>query len=280
MERLTSTEEYKTLIKTIKTRFGKVDTNCILMSGSMEPYIREERLYVRHYPNGIVLYVDEGEYYEAYYFWNPAAPLGDLRADKSISVVEANNAGKRDEYIARMEKKLQEAGFVFFKVTTQLELSVPAVWEREEQAFLRQKDELSAGGFQLLSPVPSELAAPVVELWERELDAMDIPVDHKTFLDRPEDRTACVVQNGQLAAAYWWRLGRTSAEGRHIVTNPGFTRRGLASLLLRFCIGTMAQDRFSRLITYVSDDNTSSLKLHEKVGFRANGKTNKQFILK
>ena len=127
MNRVRSAEEYRELVRLTKERTGKTDTNCVIMSSEMERYILQDRLYARTFPEGLALYIDEGRYYEMYYFWAVGSPLPDLRADKPVSAVEIGTAGRKTDHLERMEQRFPQAGFELYKTTLQLEADLRAL---------------------------------------------------------------------------------------------------------------------------------------------------------
>ena len=278
VERVTSTQEYKQLIRCNKSRFEKTDTNCFLMSRGMEPYIQQGRLFVRQFPEGMAMYVDEGSYYELYYFWNSRAPMADLRRDKPVSLVEVDEGGKRGAYLAGMERKLFTAGFCVLKDTCQVEMNPCDPAHRLKESLALDQARMADEGLRFHYDDGSNLPR-AVELWREYLDLADVPLDHTSL--KPEDKLLCVMsKDDRLAAVHWWRHTGKFSEGRHTVTHPDYYRRGLASAMLRaWCLD--AKERgISKAATWIRTTNYKSLALYRKVGFVPNGRVSRQYILK
>lgn len=277
MEKVASLQAYKELVRAAKERAGRIDSNCVLMSSGMEPYIRERRLYARAYPEGLVLYADEGRYYELYYYWQPDAPLADFHADKPVSAVEVISPGKREAYAARMEEKLLAAGFRLFKTTLQLEADLTRLGYSPEEELARRMDELKAQGLSLRY-CDETLLPQVQRLWEKYLDPMDVPCDH--LAEGENERILCVTdREDRVAAVKWWRCAGRTQEGRHTVTDPAWYRHGLGTTLLLAQFRYALEHGIAKNITWVSDENVRSLAMCQKVGLALNGKSSKQYIL-
>ena len=119
----------------------------------------------------------------------------------------------------------------------------------------------------------------VVSLWERALPATDIPRDHKVLV--PDNRIFCVFDREHtLCAAKWWHHSGRTSEGRHVVTNPDFERRGLGSTLQLAWLVDGLDNGVERYMTWIADTNEASLMMHKKAGLVCNGRSSKQYILK
>ncbi len=278
MNRVRSAEEYRELVRLTKERTGKTDTNCVIMSSEMERYILQDRLYSRTFPEGLALYIDEGRYYEMYYFWAVGSPLPDLRADKPVSAVEIGTAGRKTDHLERMEQRFPQAGFELYKTTLQLEADLRALGYDLTAEYERRTAMVKEQGL-TLTYCPDELLPQVHSLWAEYLDLADVPMDHLR-MDEESKILCAVTGDGQVAAVQWWKCGNRSSEGRHTVTHPAFYRRGLASCLLLSQFVYTRDRGVNRVYTWINDDNLRSLAAHEKVGFSTNGRIAKQYVLK
>ena len=277
MERVNSIQEYKSLIKHTKERVGKIDTNCVLMSNVMEQYIKEERLFFRSFPMGIALYVDEGTYYELYFFWSREAPFAEFHASKPVAIVIITTLEKNDEHLIQLETKIQSGGFKFFKTSLQLDVNLDQLDYSLEKELKQRQETLSSQGFSL-KYCDTYLFSQVKALWTEHLDLTDVPFDH--YKNNKNDCILCAVdQNDYVAAAQWWRSEKNNLEGRHTVTHPNYYRRGLGTTLLLAQFQFSKQNGILKNKTWVKDTNYQSLAMHKKVGFKPNGRISKQFII-
>lgn len=278
MKKIRNLDEYKEILRLNKERIGKVEKNCYLMAGAMNKYIMEERLYVETYENGMVLYIDEGCYYNMYYFWKTNCKMEDFRQEKPVLIEELDNNGSRTEYINNIEQYFFDVGFEKFKNNLQLEMSIKDKKKTIEEQLSKKMLRLSEQNLQLEFCSDDDILKKSIKLWQNSLDVTDIPQEHMSL--GSDDKLACILtEERQVVTTNWWRNTKKSSEGRHTVTHPEYFQRGLAStLLLVWCQEAIKQD-VERCFTWVSDTNVRSLAMFKKLGFVPNGRSSKQYIL-
>lgn len=280
MEQIKDIQQYKELLRWNKSRFDGIQTNCILLSSGMRPFIEEGRLYFESYPEGIALFIDEGRYFNLYYFWNQNAPFASFHRSKPVLVEEVNNNGSRDACLAETERKLVNAGFALVRNNVQVEKQqkpgeLPVA--DAPQPF-RTEDILAAAGLSLQICRDEQNFRQVTALWERYLGPTDVPLDHFTMKSDAVILNA-VTAEGMVAATQFWKNSGRSSECRHTVTHPDYYRHGLAMALIQAWLETTEKQGVCRWFTWISDKNSPSLALFHKMGFRQNGRISKQYIL-
>ena len=279
MKKIETLTEYKELLRQNKANRTKMDTNCFLMSNAVEKLIDKGCLYAVEYSQGLIVFVDEGNYFNVYYFWESGIPLPDLKQDKPVLIEELNNKGTRDAYLEKFEPLLIQAGFSLFKHNLQVEANLKECEQELRNKFEEKKSRLEAQGFKLEPCTDDACMKDVVALWESALELTDIPQDHKVL--NPEDKVFCIFDSeNTLAAAKWWHHSGKTSEGRHVVTNKAFERRGLGSTIQLAWLVDALDNGVQRHMTWIADTNTPSLEMHKRAGFLCNGRTSKQYILK
>ncbi len=280
MNQIKDIQQYKELLHWNKSRFNAIYTNCILLASGMRPFIEESRLYFELYPDGIALFVDEGRYYNLYYFWNQNAPFACFRCSKPVLVEEVNNNGSRDACLAQIESALVNAGFMLMRNNVQVEkqLKTGESLSFDEALRLRAENALTDTGLSLQYCQDEETFHQVTALWEQYLGAADVPLDHFTLKSDSVILNA-VTAEGMVAATQFWKVSGRSSECRHTVTHPDYYRHGLAMALIQAWLNTTREQGVCRWLTWISDKNSPSLALYHKMGFRQNGRTSKQYIL-
>lgn len=280
MIRIDSLPQYKALLSENKQRFAKVVSNCGLMPASFEPMISEGRLTVKLHDKGLFVFVDEGNYYNLYYFWDVESPLEGLPKGKPIlaEILGSENWGAQP---GAVEEKLIQSGFRRFKKNDQFVLQLEENRSSIGEEYQRRLAQLNEMGIQIVPCDTASLADKTVALWFSELDPTDIPQEHTQFLVRDNDHVSCAVnRDNEVVAAYWWHIeGKGTGEGRHIVTHKDYLRRGIGTALLLCGQMDLLSRGGKRVITWISDSNTKSIFLHEHVGFQKNGKISTQYIL-
>lgn len=280
MQKVANDSEYKAAIHSVKERFGTCRTNCFFMGDHIKKLISQNRFYMQGYEHGMAFFVDEGAYYNLYYFWGEGAAFVDFRQERPVVVESSEPRIKRREEPSfdGLDQLLTEAGFKLFKTNYQLEMKLagqePVLRERSS-AGERRLEEL---GLSLSFSDGGESLRQAIDLWESALDPTDIPLDHRTLSE--QDALLCIMDpKNRVVATNWWRITGKSAEGRHTVVHPDYYHRGIASFMLTKECLCAVEAGADRVLGWVHEDNTKSLALHEKIGFSFSGKACKQYIL-
>ena len=270
---LSSTDEYRSLVKSTKKRYGRIRTNCQLLSSHFAPVIASRRLRCESCDDGLLMYVDEGDYENLYYYWNPQSPLAVEQKDKPTLLEELVPInGSKD----LSDAYYTSAGFSFYRTNLHYEMQLANVQPRREGV-----DHAKEQGFELIRCESTDLQAKVCDLWRSNLELGDVPLEHMEFLERRNGGVVLIaLLDSKVAGAYWWNdESRGTRSGRHVVTNPKYARRGIASALLEECAIDAAANGIRKISTWISESNTPSISLHTKIGFTATGRVAKQYLL-
>ncbi len=279
MKKIESLNEYKELLRKNKANRTHMDTNCFLMSSAVEKLIDKDCVFAVEYSQGLIIFIDEGSYFNLYYFWESGMPLPELRQNKPVLIEELNNNGTRDAYLEKFEPVLTKAGFSLFQHNLQLEANLKDCEQELRDKLEQKKNRLEAQGFRIEPCTDEACMKKVVSLWESALEPTDIPKDHKGL--NPENEVFCIFDNeNTLCAVNWWHHSKKTSEVRHLVTNKDFERRGLGSTLQLVWLVNALDNGVERHMTWIANTNTPSLELHKNAGFKCNGRTSKQYILK
>lgn len=278
MKKITSLAEYKDHVRRNKARLGTVDTNCMLLGSSMEPFIAENRLFLMEFQDGIIFFIDEGDYYTLYYHWKQGQPFPSLHPDKPLIIEELNNRGARDSYLSRVEPLLLEAGFAEYRTNLQVEVNLANLDYSLSQRMQEKASCLEKAGLRFDFCKTEACMQNVLALWDEALELSDIPASHRVLDD--SSSVLCIRNSAnEIVAASWWHHA-ASSESRHIVTRKEYYRKGLASAMLCVWLTEAQQEGISRCFTWINEHNAPSLRMYETFHFVQNGRTSKQFILK
>ena len=276
MKPVGSLEQYKALVKAVKQQFPGIRTNNIQLNAAMAPYIGGGRLFYKEYEKGLVFYLDEGQWYELTYFWDPAGAPVSFRQDKPVIAGEYYRGGTS----RAAENFLEQAGFRKYRTNLQVEILLntgegteEAVKAEHEKRIRRMKDQ----GFTFQLCEDDVLIEQILGLWDGYLELGDVPQDHRTR--HPEDRILCVFDREKLAGVNWWSNSKNSSEGRHTVTHPDYYHRGIASAMLGLWCRDAAKAGAKKAFTWINETNVRSLGLYRKAGFCENGRKSIQYIV-
>lgn len=278
MQLVEDIQEYKSIIRWNKIRFAETHSNCISLATSFEHYIRDKRFYVEKYEHGVAFFADEDKYLKLFYFWDADWAFADFRKEKPVVAEVLNVNGNRDDYLSQYEPALFRSGFKPYRKNNQLSADM---WERKdlfEKAYAGKTEELKEKGIRLCLCQDLQSFNQAVELWDSFLDLTDIPYDHRT-MDADGKILNAVTDEGRVAATIWWSENGQNSEVRHVVTHPDFSRNGLATVLEQGWVLHCFESGIKRWTTWVNAENNKSQRLHEKLGFRLNGRSSVQYIL-
>lgn len=180
-------------------------------------------------------------------------------------------------------ESLKKAGWKLAADNKLLRLSLPLDDEGKEELAEKAKEavfSLTDMGLELSLCEDEDCADKVRALWTSLLRPTDIPEDHLEFLDNPAVKVFCIKDaSGEPVSASWLKISGKSAEKRHIVTKKEYHNRGLATILEKINIGEASAAGALSINTWISSENSISLRLHEKLGYRLTGGSSLQYIL-
>ena len=279
MEPIESIEQYKSLKAAAKQRCGNLASNFFLTSGGLSRIMELQGLSYVEYPQGLVLFTDEGSYYRVFYFLDPDQPLPDLRQDKKVVIEELDNNGKRDEYLNGFFAKLEAAGWERIARNVQVYSSFDDRDDEIRVEYNRAQDNLKEQGFHI-EKCSERHVDRVVSLWREWLHETDLPREHIEFFGDPSQVVICVLdENDEVCGTNWWKLQGGVCEIRHTVTDPRFYKRGIG-YAMQLAAMVDALDNGSRgVFTYIDDRNYRSLAMFRKAGVLENGRTTVQYSL-
>ena len=282
MEKIMSREDYVSLIHEVKGRFSSVETNCLIPGSGMEPWIRAGQLYAEKVPEGLEIFVDEGSYRTLYYHIGSGERFPAVCNDVPVIAEETFRAGAGEAKAREMGGRIREAGFLPYRENRMFAADpaeVTARCEEERKAAVRK---LAGQGITLTGCADDAQRDQVLALWDSCLECGDVPLSHRYFREDPVQNVLLAVhRDGRVAGTYWWKDSRKGAcEGRHLVTDPADRGMGIASALLLVSMEQLAGRGIRQLSTWINRTNEGSLRLHGRLGFRANGRECIQYIKK
>ena len=277
MELIETVEGYRALLRETREKLGKTDTNCFLMETQVKSYIQQGRLFCKHFSDGILMLVDELNFYSSYYLWKPGAPFADIKMDRPLLLCEYDSNGRRLDYIHAMEEKLLGCGFSLLKVSEMAVLDTNLYANKKGQR--EYVERLASEGLKILECRDETLQDKIISLWDRTFSATDIVLDDRAFLQNERMSVHCIVNDSDdvvsVGAMYYQGNG---CQFRHVVTAPQYRHRGLGEALAAFRIEKALENGVKEINVFINEDNIASWRLHEKSGFRHSGKTSRQYV--
>lgn len=279
MEFLTNIDQYKALKDAARQRCDSLSSNCFLTSGGIASIMQRQGMGYREFPQGLVLYADEGSYYRVFYYLDPNADLPDMTADKKAVIEEPDSAGRREKYLKSFFQKLENGGWQRIARNIQVYSELADRAEQIRADHTAAIARLSEQGI-VLEDCPERHVERVIELWKGYLHETDLPVEHIGFLNDPTQRVVCALDGSDyVCGVSWWRMAGGNCEIRHTVTDPQFYKRGIGYALQTAAMVDALDGGCRGVFTYIDDRNYRSINMFRKAGIVENGRTTTQYSL-
>ena len=278
---LNSLDVFEETRKRAKANLGKLDTNCYMGAAALAEPVSSKRASIQEFEQGFLVFIDEGAYDRLFYFLQHGqdAPFPALCVDKPVVLEELDSNDRRQAEIADLGERLAAQGWKLYARNLQVAAKLQEEAEKIREASAAALAKVAANGIGLCPP-DERLATDIVRLWKDHLRTTDVPGQHFSFLDDPEQHVVCAVDaNGVLCGVNWWEYRNRTCEIRHTVTHPDYLHRGIAFAMLTHSLTTACEHGCEQAITYIDDENVKSLGLYAKAGITPNGRTSTQFIL-
>lgn len=280
MEKVTEIQQYKDLVKEIKGKFGRLDTNCMSGSRGMETPISKGTVSCETVPGGILFYVDEGMYLRLYYHLGKGAMFPRLTAPKPVLLEEPDNCDRRKEYLDGLFARAGGQGFEKVALNLMVSRNPAAEKDAVKEQYLSACRRIEENGFCVTDCMPG-MEDDVLDLWKNHLKTTDIPEEHLNFSGDETQRVVCAVdREGHVKGVNWWQIRGRNCEIRHTVTAPDSYKKGIGYALVMAALADAADMGCSNAFTYISDVNYRSLGMYSKAGMAVNGKVSYQYMLK
>ncbi len=278
MEYISDEKQFKNIIHKLKADHGRLEKNSILLPQTIRKYIDHHQMLLKKYDDGVGVFIDEGNYYNLFLYWQEGKPLEDFRQKKPVLVELLNNGKNTNDNQSDLRYRLIKAGACLFKTNLQVETDLITSSKYSEELVNEDKKRLDEMGLQAVVCKNADTACLVYDLWDEYLDPTDIPAEHKVYSSE-EQLLYIKNKEGGIAATNWWKTSGRVSEGRHTVTIPAYYRKGIASAMLRMWCLDARRAGATKAFTWISDNNTKSLGLYEKIGFLPNSRVSSQYII-
>ena len=272
--------QFKILYQSVNNNIQKLDTNCLLPGKVLRDSIRDNSLYYREFPEGLILYVDEGNLYKIYYFLDNSKPFPDLRCGKNVMIEELDSNNRRQDYLNYFSRKIYQAGFSLESKNIQFEINLTEQKQWILSEYEKAAKRLNTNG--LLATVKPDNAQvkQILEIWKLYLKQTDVPISHTKFLTDIEQSVVCILnKNASVCGTLWWIFRGNYCEIRHIVTHPDYYRMGISNYTMLFSFMKALEGNSKSVISYTDIQNEKSILMHRRAGMKENGKISMQFLL-
>ncbi len=270
MKKLNSYEEIKNKVKLLKEQCGKIYTNCLILGNTLQSAFDYTEVYCEEFDGGLLVYIDEDDYYKTFYFLRSLEMLKRIDADKRVLIEELDNCKRKEEYIRNLHNLLKLQGFKLGSHVSRI------YYELSDND--KDVPELETNSLKLTEEVTKSQFDEIKELWKSSLKAFDIPKEHYNVLsDDSQHLVALIDDNGGVCAVSWWQGQGGSMEVRHTVVRSDHRGEGLGVYITKYLLNKAYNMGFKNVIGYVEEKNEVSIQMHKKVGWKISDKEVWQF---
>ncbi len=278
MTEITSTEQFYDIVNTFKNSFEKPLTNCFLMPEEISILISQRRIFIKCYPDWLILICKRDDYSNFYYYTteNSSADcvnkfLSTLEND-DIYIDVVSRFGKGD--LATPEKLVTYGCAEKYKTYQRMQLSLKDI----ESDLLNVK--LPEGYRSSLDYCDY---AALTKLWKHTLDEKSTPLPQKDeLLQLCKDQKLFTVidENNELAGVVI--LSASSKQGllQHLAVSNNHRRKGLAMYLTNSVILKAIQYNLKTIKLWVDCNNSSAIALYNQLNFKPDGMLCEQLYMK
>lgn len=265
--------------KTLKENIENICTNCLLPGKIIRDAIEKKDTYYQKIPEGLLIFIDEGNQYSVFYFLDQSKPFPILTSNKLLLIEELDSENRRKEYLEQQTKKLKDAGFKLAAYNYQFQINLAEQKQLIQNEFLSASNKLNNAGFTSSCNLTNYQIDQVINLWKSSLRPTDIPYDHLNFNTQSNQYVVCVLdQMKNVCGTLWWTYKGNICEIRHIVTRPDCYRKGISNYTMLYSFLRAMETGSKIVVSYVDKENNKSIFMHLKAGMKKNGKISLQFI--
>lgn len=270
MNKITSYEEYKTLVNQFKSAHKNYYTNNYFMPDKIKRYIDIERAFYSESENALVLYFDENNYYRLCVFADCENDFTIPKSDKRLYLRTSFKDESPTEKLSNFENKLEKNGFTKVSTSIQIRGDIEELSNRLVK-FQTFKKKLLDKGYKFQYATTDQYSE-----CENILLASDVIKDyHIDYLTEHEKEDLipgsyfCIIDpKGNMCGASICFLSGSVLEGIGIAIKNEYKLLGLAPILasIRF---EWARERGAKSTEgWILLSNTTSIEYHKSMGYK------------
>ncbi len=278
MTEITSIEQFYDIVNTFKSAFEKTLTNCFLMPEEISILISQKRVFIKSYPEWLLLICKRDDYSNFYYYTSENSTVSYVKefvktfGNDNIYIDVVSRFGKGD--LATPEKLIACECAEKYKTYQRMQLSLKDV----EHDFFNVK---LPEGYKL-SLDYCDYAA-LINLWKQTLDEKSTPLPQKeelVQLCKTQNLFTVLNENNELAGVVI--LSTSSKQGliQHLAVANNHRRKGLAMYLINALLSQAKQSNLKTIKLWVDCNNSSAIALYNQLNFKPDGMLCEQLYMK
>lgn len=272
---------YKFINQIIKDN-SPIITNCYLYQDKIQKLIMQGRFYYEKVDGGVMLYVDEKEYYQAYYYLNVDKELHITCKEKDIVLKNIYMEGKKNIKLLHLEEKIKASGFYLLDKLGQIECDIQTIETKLKSPYRVALKLLEKSGFLITAP-DKKLINQIRELQNniKTIPIYQIPyfTDEEILSMGKEGRIVCIVDERKRLCAIKVYIEENSSYGYVAIKDEYQKVYGMVVILSFYTLDYLKKNNI-KLLGWIASSNNDSIKYHMNLGYHWTGRYTDEWILK
>jgi len=256
-------------------------TNSVLLPDEIERVAGQGRMTFSRSDEALMFFTDMDSYYTMT-FWLAESPsfksidISILPLPVTIEYMIRN--GNEQKYM-QAEAFWGNSGFILNSRADRLALDLESDLFRNIQTEAAKNNSFG----QKVEVAELRDIHEILTIWD---DTFDAAADH---IPHPEEVKNAINQKqifvikkgiGEIVALLMFEQKKTGDFLKHITVKQGYRGEGLFLALFRYCLDISLSTDKKKMLLWVREDNTNAFRIYEKLGFRKDGVTTSQYILR
>ena len=280
MESLTSLEEYKDLLKEVKTITKRPFSNIYFSLPALERFIGLDRVGYEKTDAGVLFYIDEEAYYRVYLYVDLNKELKIGKQDKRLYCRYIYRQSEKQDLHNSIQKVLTDNGFIKEGISVELQAD-PKEYVRNYSYLERYISSMEKKGYKCIIPDSSRYA----EIEQMFLDSGIIKDYHIEFRTEEEKKQLqegsylCIVKQDEICAARIATLENGVAHAEDIAVKEQYKLKGLAPILAYQGMKWFCENDIKLMRGWVLVHNQNAMEYYRSMGYQFNNKYSEEWIL-
>ncbi len=281
INKLGSTQEYRSLIEEYKKICPKPFSNANFMLSYLERYINLEKISFESTPQGLFFYFDEGTYYKVYFYVDEKQPFTIPVYDKKLLIRNMYNNRRKNDRLIFVRERLGELGFLNKGISVQIEGNVQDLL-RNCAPVEKYEKEIEKKGYCCI-----EAEYSLFDKIEKIIVGSDILEDYHIISRTDQEKKElekgsylCILnEKKDICAASIAVINSGIAQAEEMVVKDEYKMRGFAPILTYQRLKWLDSKNIQKIEGWILTHNESSLRYHRKLGYHFTDKYVEEWIL-
>ncbi len=273
---------YFGLVNHANKKNAKAYTNCYLFKDKIDDYMQHGRLFYEEADGGLILYVDEMEYYQAYLYMDLAADWLILPKDKDVVIKLLYQGEQKPSKLLEAEQKLEKSGFVYLDTLRQVTGDKEKIRHTVEKLYDGVVSRLHERGFRIT--VPDKDLIPQIREINRntgEVPFWQIPyfTDEELIAMGKEGRAMCIVDDKHELCAIRFLIEKNTSYGYMVIKEAYRKKYGMAVIGSYYALQYMEKMNLN-LLGWIVVNNEESVKYNMRLGYQWGNRYTDEWMLR